>query len=181
MPRKRTRQKRVKLKSEHLPLLLTFFLVASCAIDFSTPDDFLTTDSLPSISLISPPPIHAPNLEKRQSQKTQETLDIAKNSGQIANPRKISKAQKSPNDLLGLNALEVAKLLGTPNLLRREYPAEIWQYHNQDCVLDIFLYPAKHAAPIVTYFETRDRTLSQLKMVHISEQNKCFQQIASLP
>lgn len=50
-------------------------------------------------------------------------------------------------DLVGLNGTEVKERFGAPALVRHEPPAEIWQYRNADCVLDLFVYadtpPAK--------------------------------------
>jgi hypothetical protein len=40
----------------------------------------------------------------------------------------------------GLRRADVARLLGRPDLLRRDGDAEIWQYRAGSCILDIFLY-----------------------------------------
>lgn len=62
-----------------------------------------------------------------------------------------------PNQLLGLDRNGVAALLGDPALIRREAPAEIWQYVTNDCVFDVVLYAAgRHYA--VSYLEARDST-----------------------
>jgi hypothetical protein len=56
--------------------------------------------------------------------------------------------------ILGLDSGAVRKLLGEPGLIRRETPAEVWQYRTADCVLDVVLYD--HAAgPRVAYAEAR--------------------------
>ena len=48
-------------------------------------------------------------------------------------------------------------LFGEPRLTRRDGPAQVWQYANAVCVLDLFLYAdADPAAPHVTYFEVRE-------------------------
>ena len=44
------------------------------------------------------------------------------------------------NDLVSYEAADIRSLFGTPSLIRREPPAQIWQYRQQDCVLDIYLY-----------------------------------------
>ncbi len=41
-------------------------------------------------------------------------------------------------------------------MVRRESPAEIWQYRGETCVFDIFLYP-EAAARRVVYLEARDK------------------------
>ena len=40
----------------------------------------------------------------------------------------------------GLKRTDIARLLGRPDLLRRDGDAEIWQYRAGSCILDIFLY-----------------------------------------
>jgi hypothetical protein len=46
-----------------------------------------------------------------------------------------------PEELMGLGPDEVRRLLGNPVLVRRDAPAEIWQYRGRDCALDVYLYP----------------------------------------
>ncbi|MEQ8357409.1 MAG: hypothetical protein RH942_17880 [Kiloniellaceae bacterium] len=60
-----------------------------------------------------------------------------------------------PVQLLGLNRSGVAALLGSPDLIRREAPAEIWQYVSKDCVFDVVLY-ARGQDYAVSYTEARD-------------------------
>jgi hypothetical protein len=59
-----------------------------------------------------------------------------------------------PDRLLGLDAREVESLLGTAALIRREPPAQVWQYLGNDCVLHLFLYQ-KEDTYRVDYIETR--------------------------
>ncbi len=47
---------------------------------------------------------------------------------------------KDVRELIGLERHEVQARLGDPALLRRDAPAEIWQYRSPLCVLDLFLY-----------------------------------------
>jgi hypothetical protein len=58
--------------------------------------------------------------------------------------------------LTGRTRADLAGLLGTPDFVRRDPPAEIWQYRSADCVLDLFLYPEAGEFQ-VTYAEARDR------------------------
>jgi len=57
-------------------------------------------------------------------------------------------------DLNGLAANDVSRLLGAPGLLRNEGPAQVWQYADQTCILDLFLYNdgSRH---VVRYAEAR--------------------------
>lgn len=60
-----------------------------------------------------------------------------------------------PKQLLGLDRGGVAALLGDPALIRREAPAEIWQYVTSGCVFDVVLYAAGQRYT-VSYLEARD-------------------------
>ena len=59
-----------------------------------------------------------------------------------------------PGDLVGLDGPELEHLLGAPGLVRRDYPAEVWQYRNPACVLDVYFYP-DHDRLTVTHAEAR--------------------------
>ena len=61
--------------------------------------------------------------------------------------------------LAGMDADNVARLLGSPGLLRRDGPAQIWQYVDEDCILDLFLYQngTRH---LVEYVEARPANMS---------------------
>ena len=57
-------------------------------------------------------------------------------------------------DLLGLDEAALKRWFGAPSLIRRDYPAEVWQYRAKACVLELYLYPADdHMA--VTHAEAR--------------------------
>lgn len=59
--------------------------------------------------------------------------------------------------LFGLPPADVSALFGTPSLTRRDGPAQVWQYANARCVLDLFLYASADATPPqVTYIEARE-------------------------
>lgn len=55
-------------------------------------------------------------------------------------PREQPPRAADPKTLVGLTGGEVSGLLGRPGFVRRDAPAEIWQYRGADCVLDVFLY-----------------------------------------
>lgn len=63
---------------------------------------------------------------------------------------------EDPEQLMGMDRQALTGLLGQPTLVRREAPAEIWQYSEADCVFDLFLYQAGDDARVV-YMEARDR------------------------
>ena len=60
-----------------------------------------------------------------------------------------------PDKLLGLDRDGLSARLGTPDLIRREAPAEIWQYVGGDCVFDVVLYQ-RGVDYAVSYLEARD-------------------------
>ena len=67
-------------------------------------------------------------------------------------------ADLDPSALLGLARADVVALLGPPGLLRRDPPAEMWQYRNEDCVLHLFLYAVRADAGYeVRHVELRGR------------------------
>jgi len=49
-------------------------------------------------------------------------------------------ARVTPTELVGLKKEGVQDLLGDPRLIRRDGPAEVWQYTASACILDLFLY-----------------------------------------
>src|SRR5215468_12349080 len=59
--------------------------------------------------------------------------------------------------ILGLDSGAVRKLLGEPGLIRREEPAEVWQYRTTSCVLDVVMYD-QASGPRVAYTEARTPT-----------------------
>ena len=48
--------------------------------------------------------------------------------------------------LLALAPRQINGIFGQPSLVRREPPAEVWQYANRGCVLILFFYPDPAAA-----------------------------------
>lgn len=63
---------------------------------------------------------------------------------------------EQPATMVGLQRARLEQLVGKPDRIRREDPAEIWQFSGRNCVLDIFLYDRGQGATIA-YIEERDR------------------------
>jgi len=59
-------------------------------------------------------------------------------------------------DLNGLAPVQVAALIGAPDLRRVDPPAEIWQYRRADCVLDLYFYDSGASSSMV-YAEAHSR------------------------
>lgn len=73
-------------------------------------------------------------------------------------PETPKKAYPALSVLAGMATDQVIGLLGPPRFKRRDNPAEIWQYRNKACALDLFLYQAGTGAAFrVRHFETRRR------------------------
>lgn len=49
----------------------------------------------------------------------------------------------APSALKGMSGAAVTHVLGKPSFVRRDPPAEIWQYRVKVCTLDLFLYEEK--------------------------------------
>jgi hypothetical protein len=61
-----------------------------------------------------------------------------------------------PASYIGLGDEDLSRTLGQPMQVRKDAPAEIWQYSGADCVVDFYLYAdAKGLA--VAYMEARDQ------------------------
>jgi hypothetical protein len=65
-----------------------------------------------------------------------------------------------PGALLGLSADRLTTLIGPPDFTRNDGPAEIWQFRNSQCILDVFLYRELSGVGYrVEHVESRDRRL----------------------
>ncbi|MEQ8194383.1 MAG: hypothetical protein RIB59_07825 [Rhodospirillales bacterium] len=60
--------------------------------------------------------------------------------------RKPEEPQALPtlHDMIGLDREQVTALLGAPTFRRFDTPADLWQYGNDECILDLFLYRVKN-------------------------------------
>jgi hypothetical protein len=59
---------------------------------------------------------------------------------------------EDPERLIGLAPREVNEVLGTPNLRRKENKAELWQFAQGSCILDLHLYPESDGLRVGKYF-----------------------------
>ena len=82
----------------------------------------------------------------------------ARDQSLAARPGRVADMQ--PEELLGMSADRLAGLLGPADFTRNDGPAEIWQFRESECVLDVFLYrdPARGGYR-VEHVQTRDRGL----------------------
>jgi hypothetical protein len=58
---------------------------------------------------------------------------------------------QDPERLVGLKPNEINEVLGTPNLRRKENKAELWQFAQGACILDLHLYPESDGLRVGKY------------------------------
>lgn len=60
------------------------------------------------------------------------------------------------NEFVGFSPDRVLPILGAPDFVRRDGTAQIWQYRDTNCILDLFLYQSGSEA-LVKHAELRSR------------------------
>lgn len=95
--------------------------------------------------------------------QTPASIDAGKASPSTASEVKKASAQPAapilsndPNSFIGLGDAELSRTLGQPKQVRRDEPAEIWQYSGADCVVDFYLYAGDAGGLAVAYMEARN-------------------------
>jgi hypothetical protein len=78
-------------------------------------------------------------------------------AGYTVRPAQPPSGKAALENLPGMNAAGITKMLGAPQFRRRDGQVEIWQYRAANCTLDIFLY-AEGGDMLVRYVEPRGRT-----------------------
>jgi hypothetical protein len=132
-------------------------LLAACLIGFvlgacqAAPQDASQIGPGAQAPAIQPAPAAAPEAGPETAPAAQEQPGRSETAALPPAP----KIDDDPARLMGLDRAGLAKLLGDPELTRREPPAEIWQYRGGSCVFDIFLYE-EAGQQRVTYLEARD-------------------------
>jgi hypothetical protein len=77
---------------------------------------------------------------------------------EAAGARKTEEPEALPtlHDMIGLDREQVTALLGTPTFRRLDTPADLWQYGNRECILDLFLYRVRNGTAFkVTHADVR--------------------------
>jgi len=62
-----------------------------------------------------------------------------------------------PSSFIGLGDAALSRALGQPKFVRKDDPAEIWQYSGADCVVDFYLYAGDEGGLAVAYLEARNQ------------------------
>lgn len=122
----------------------------------------VTPSSAPS-SAVSPSP-SAPPAPAKTAADDKPRLTLAAVVAMMAGPAVSAGGGLDPEDLYGKAGAEVEALLGTPRLVRKEAPAEVWQYRSAQCVLDVVLYADDEFRSAVRYVEARARQLPVRKL-----------------
>ncbi len=111
----------------------------------------------------APPPVEPPQKKEPEIVETRplqapppSRAEPVKPNPQISAARLPDPINDDPKQLFGLDAHEVADLLGPASFVRRDGPAEVWQYRAAACVLDIYLY-TESAGLRVAHVDLRKR------------------------
>ena len=83
------------------------------------------------------------------------SLAIELERDEKAAPARKIVVENDPRRFIGAKPDFLLEALGKPSSLRKEAPAEVWQYRAEQCVLDFFLYE-EGDGPAVVYLEARD-------------------------
>ena len=68
---------------------------------------------------------------------------VAPVSAPVQAVAKPTDAPPAADDLLGSDSAKLETWLGKPRMIRHDDPAQVWQYRNKSCMLDVYLYPAE--------------------------------------
>ena len=145
-------------RRHQLSIMLLFFL-ASCTQAAHSPN---TSSAATEISPEPPKPVEVVQPKPKPKPKLKSNLPegiVAKLSAPPIKPPQTARPDNLKGTLMGLTADAARERFGAPNFLRRDDPAEIWQYRLRHCVVDLFLYRTDQLFK-VTHFELRGRTVA---------------------
>jgi hypothetical protein len=126
--------------------VLLFLSLAGCtAAPAPTPPPAVENEP----KIVERQPLEAPPPRQPEALPEKPRAQIA-----VAQPAK--PINDDPKQLFGLDAHKVAALLGPANFVRRDGPAEVWQYRADACVLDVYLY-REEAGLTVAHVDLRKR------------------------
>jgi hypothetical protein len=93
--------------------------------------------------------------------QTPAALDSSSSSGSAIKRTSAQPAapilSDDPSSFIGLGDAELSRTLGQPKQVRKDDPAEIWQYSGADCVVDFYLYAGDAGGLAVAYMEARNQ------------------------
>jgi len=98
-------------------------------------------------------PVELESKTKHEAPPVEKARPVAKIARAAPKPKRI---YPDPDGLKGVAARDLIGVIGKPEFIRKDRPAEIWQYRGAACTLDIFLYQNVTGEPYrVDYIETR--------------------------
>ena len=86
-------------------------------------------------------------------------------------PKAAPRAFLAPEVLIGRSEGEIRKAFGKPALMRKESPADVWQYLSEDCALHLYFYPEGKTAKVVRHVAINGRNLDTLSDL---DRTQCF-------
>lgn len=82
----------------------------------------------------------APVVANTETSAGNNTSDGTQTASIPAKPKKPERPLPTLHDMIGLDRNQITALLGKPHFRRHDKPADLWQYRNKKCALDLFLY-----------------------------------------
>ncbi len=165
-------------KMTRIPGLLTAFMAAAWLSACATADPQITmarVDSDTGSAVFKPEP-----REHRAAVVALAPVVVPAAPAKPAVPPRRAKAvpRVNPSQLAGITDRRLVGLLGAPTLLRRDAPAEIWQYAGTNCVMLVFLYQDTGGGLAVRYVEWLSRAARVGSRLDAPAQQACLSEIA---
>ncbi len=169
-------------KMTRIPGLLTAFMAAAwlsaCATADPTADSQVTAAR---VDLDTGSAVFKPEPRERSAAVVAVApVVVPAPQAKPAVPRRRAKAvpRVNPSQLAGITDRRLVGLLGAPTLLRRDAPAEIWQYAGTNCVMLVFLYQDTGGSLAVRYVEWLSRAARVGYRLDAPAQQACLSEIA---
>ncbi|RED51470.1 hypothetical protein [Aestuariispira insulae] len=98
----------------------------------------------------------APQDVKTEEKKTKTTALPSPAPVQPAAPEPVN---DNPMQFMDMSTRQLSEAVGRPHMVRRDGPAEVWQYRGDGCVLDLFLYDQENELQ-VKHVDLRSQSLA---------------------
>ena len=131
--------------------LSVLIFAAACSGPIGVPHPPKPTEAARATAAAPAPATSEPAAKNAAALPKQDPAPEAKQS---ASRPQFSAAERDPDRLLNLDVSGLAGILGDPTFKRRDRSVRVWQYRDEGCILDLFLYP-KPTEYKVTHYEFR--------------------------
>lgn len=108
--------------------------------------------SEPGLSVTTPDP-------QMPKAKEKEAETVALPSPAPVKPAAPEPVNDNPMQFMEMSTRQLSQAVGHPHMVRRDGPAEVWQYRGEGCVLDLFLYDQEGGLQ-VKYVDLRSQSLA---------------------